>query len=114
MARRYRNHVIAVYMITHIPSGCVYVGKSLDVFMRWNSHLNQLANFTHHNQPLMELMQEGDATDLTFNIIKLSTRKTLKNDEDKYIEAYAEHYGDKLLNVAGNPLKKKKKSDTPV
>jgi hypothetical protein len=104
MARRYRNHVIGVYLITHMPSGSVYVGKSLDVFMRWNSHYAQLVNFSHHNKPLAELFKTG--TDLDFQIIKLSTKQSLKADETALIQEYAKSHGDKLLNVAGNPLKK--------
>jgi hypothetical protein len=48
----HRRRHCGIYLITHLPSGKLYVGKSFDLFMRWDSHLSNLLFDKHHNKHL--------------------------------------------------------------
>lgn len=103
-----RRRLVAIYLITHEPTGSVYVGKSLDVAMRWNGHLHALLFGNHHNKGLMSLLEAGaHYSDFAYSIIKVCSKKTLAVVEKALIAQYCESHGDKCLNVSGRPKVKK-------
>ena len=46
--------MIDIYRIKNKISGKSYIGQSVDVDKRFNRHINELANNTHHNINMQE------------------------------------------------------------
>jgi group I intron endonuclease len=96
-----RRHHCGVYLLTHVPSGKCYVGKSLDVFMRWDSHLSNLFIKKHHNKHMQELFDQGSYRDWTFQILKLCKKTEVAALEKQLILEYQSLCGCNLMNIAG-------------
>jgi group I intron endonuclease len=107
----HRRRHCGIYLITHLPSGKLYVGKSLDVFMRWNSHCNQLFMKTHHNKFLQALFDAGNYREFSFTILKLCKKTEVTALEKQYINEYNTSCPEKLLNISG---RKRKNESLPV
>jgi group I intron endonuclease len=111
MAGHCRRRHCGIYLITHLPSGKCYVGKSLDVFMRWDSHLSNLFIKKHHNKFLQALFDEGGYREWTFQILKLCKKTEVTTLEKQYINEYNTSSPEKLLNISG---RKRKNESLPV
>jgi len=111
MSRHRRTRLIGVYLITHEPTGKMYVGKSLDTCMRWNTHIASLRMRTHHNKELQEIYCDEltNLQDFSFKILTTCKKADLAATEKEHILFYAREFGELLMNVAGNPLKRKRK-----
>jgi len=84
---KFRKRKFAViYMIHNTKVDKYYVGKSVDCFNRWQSHLQQLFYKKHHNKDLQKDFDEGSYRDLKFEILKVSTKKKINDLEKYYIE----------------------------
>ena len=44
--------MIAIYKITNITNGMVYVGQSVNIIKRWNEHKRNLRKGAHENKKL--------------------------------------------------------------
>jgi len=77
-----------IYLIENKKLNKYYVGKSVDCFSRWQSHLQSLFYKKHHNKELQEDFDNGHYTDLVFSILKVSTAKKIGQLEKVYIEKY--------------------------
>ena len=98
---RRRRH-IGIYKIE--IDGWIYIGKSVDVFMRWSKHLTDLFADKHHNKFLQEKFNNSNYRNINFSILKLCSKKDLTSMEKQFIIDEKEQ--DKLLNIL---LKKSKK-----
>jgi hypothetical protein len=58
-----------IYKIEHI-SGYYYVGMSVDIFSRWESHYTEIRMKTHSSTELMELWNRTDPSEWTFTILE--------------------------------------------
>lgn len=113
-----RQRYCGIYKILHIPTGCFYIGKSNDILMRWNTHLQYLFYKKHGNPHLQQLFDDVEGgnsghnySDFTFAIIKICKKLEVDELEVSTIEAEAnrvEAIGnvDLLLNVTHNRHRK--------
>ena len=96
-----------IYKVT-FSDGSVYIGSTCeDLQTRLKYHLaNKKSQVFKHKdkKPKIELIVNAPSKD----------RKSLENTENSYIEEYAEIYGQKLLNIRGNPKTKTKKIEYKV
>ena len=93
-----RKRHAGIYSITNKVTGWVYLGKSVDIMGRWNTHLTQLFAGTHHNKKLQEDFQEHNYRDYKFEIVELCSKKELGQRERRTINDYKEQ-GHKLFNA---------------
>ena len=97
-----RKKHIGIYKIE--IDGWIYIGKSVDIFMRWSKHLTDLFANKHHNKYLQEKFDSSNYKNIDFSILKLCKRKDLTKLEKQYI--IEEKQQDRLLNIL---IKKSKK-----
>jgi len=69
--RARRVHFAGVYSIVCKSTAKVYIGSSLDICMRWNTHLFQLLHCTHHHKELQEDFIRFGIDNFSFTILKL-------------------------------------------
>lgn len=90
-----------IYQIT-FDNIYIYIGstcETLETRLKWHLTNTKSQVFKHrHNNPKIELITNAPS----FN------KSSLVNVENGYIAEYAEKYGERLLNVRSNPIKKKK------
>ena len=109
-----------IYKITHTPSSTIYIGKSVDIFNRWQSHLTDLFYNRHGNPTLQKLFDDGrqlgvhSYDDFTFSIIKLCKKTEIGTWEKQIIAENVAIYGlnrqsHLIANVIGNPARAKVK-----
>lgn len=60
----------AIYQITNIKSGKVYIGESMDIRTRWGYHIQELRAGTHMNQTLQNDYLSDGYNNFTFRILE--------------------------------------------
>lgn len=65
-----RKKLVGIYAIKCTVNGKLYVGSSRDIAMRWNSHLVDLIQGTHHNSDLQDDFHRFGYTAFTFSILR--------------------------------------------
>ncbi len=58
-----------IYVITHLPTGSVYVGQANNIRRRWNEHRRWLQALNHHNMALQTLWTSSKDTDFEFEVV---------------------------------------------
>lgn len=88
--------ICAAYTITHLKSGCVYIGSTSDVYQRVHNHRSQLKKGIHYCKRFQELYDESDVLGWTYYLT--DTREEAYQREQEMID----HNKGKatLLNVA--------------
>lgn len=86
----------------------VYVGstcENIETRLKWHLTNNKSQVYKHrNNNPRIELIVNAPSID----------KKSLEKVENGYIQEYAEKYGERLLNVKANPVKKQTKKEYTV
>lgn len=86
---KYKNRNIAgIYLIYNKRTDKYYVGRSNNIFSRWNNHLVELLYKKHHNKLMQADFDSGHYTDFEFSIIKIMSAKKLVEAEKIFIENY--------------------------
>lgn len=92
-----------VYLITHVKSGCYYIGSSKSIARRFAQHRGDLKTGRHGNVVLQEAY--NDDPELRFAILaNCSTREEAYQIENDYILANAEDPAMCNITVNGNSL----------
>lgn len=78
-----------------------YIGQSVDIMSRWNTHLTQLFAGTHHNKFLLEEFNNNNYRDINFSILKLCKKKELDKYEKEYIKLFSTE-GKNIVNILLN------------
>jgi group I intron endonuclease len=88
--------ICAAYTITHLMSGCVYIGSTSDIYQRVHNHKSQLRKGAHHCKRFQELYDQSDV--ITWTYYLTDTREEAYRREQEMID----HNKGKstLLNVA--------------
>lgn len=68
MTRKIR--LIGIYAITHVDSGRVYIGSSVDIKERWHEHRVDLKGGRHDNRHLQRTWTKYGAAAFTFCIVE--------------------------------------------
>lgn len=77
---------VGIYKITNLINGKVYIGQSLDIHTRWNTHKNK--NTWGKNQAIYKAFKKYGIENFEFSIIELCDEKELNEKEIFYIELY--------------------------
>lgn len=97
---KYKERKIAgIYVIYNKRTDKYYVGRSNNIFSRWNNHLTELLYKRHHNKYLQEDFDTGHYTDFEFSIIKIMSAKKLVDAEKVFIDNYKQS-GKAMYNIA--------------
>lgn len=93
--------MIGIYKIENKINGKVYIGQSVNIGGRWNSHLYDLERGTHPNPELQHEYNEFGFRNFTFEILEKCEKEELLERESYYIELNK----DNSYNVYGNEHK---------
>ncbi len=93
-----RKRHAGIYRITNKLSNSMYIGRSVDIFVRWSKHLTDLFAGTHHNKALQEDFSVHNYRDYTFEIIELCGKKSIGQRERALIKE-AKEEGKVLFNA---------------
>ena len=77
-----------IYKIKCIPSNKIYIGQSIDVNSRLNTHLNDLKNNTHCNTEMQNDFNTYGAVNFEFKVIASCEPEVLNCLEKYYIQKY--------------------------
>ena len=89
---RTKNKVIGIYGLFRNQSVfneeliCLYVGSSLDVLGRIDTHKRQLKSGKHKNKLLLDEFSKGDALDFTWKILRVINDPSITEKELLVIE----------------------------
>jgi len=99
MSREYKPKQIAgIYCIYNKKLDKYYIGRSSNIFSRWNNHLQDLLYKRHHNKFLQADFDLGHYTDFEFSIVKIMSAKKLVDAEKVFIQNYKQS-GKALYNI---------------
>jgi hypothetical protein len=60
-----------VYRIQHLPTGFYYIGMSVSIFSRWQSHYTNLKSKNHSSPKFTDLWSITCPTDWQFEILEI-------------------------------------------
>lgn len=91
-----------VYIITHLPTKCVYVGRSIDIMRRWQDHCRLLNAGMHHCAKLQILWDTGGGLPaFVFNVMTVCHSQAELAACEKQMIAQAIDTGN-CLNIIDN------------
>ena len=91
-----------IYLITCLPTGDTYVGRSKNLNQRWCQHRSDLRAGTHNNPHIQRLYNEHGSKSFTMALLELVEDKdALETVEVRYIKELAP-----TLNVTDTKLSK--------
>jgi group I intron endonuclease len=92
-----RKRHSGIYSITNKITGEIYLGRSVDIMGRWNTHITQLFAGTHHNKNLLKDFEQHNYRDYKFEIVELCSKAQTRQRERELIREFKEK-GEKLFN----------------
>lgn len=75
-----KKPICGIYAVTHIESGRVYIGKSVNSHVRWNEHVRECRNY---NNKFYNALAKYGRRAFTWEIIEECPRELL-NDREKF------------------------------
>lgn len=90
-----REKICGIYLITNRTNDKKYIGKSVDIFRRWNSHFELGGNGFRKGgaKHLYFSMRKYGRDQFTFRVIKECEKSELDHYERECITKCAEKYG---------------------
>lgn len=79
-----REKVCGAYILTHVQSGCIYIGSTGDLFLRSWRHRNELKRGVHRCKRLQALYS-GDQN-IAFTEVPTSTKEEAIDEEQRLID----------------------------
>ena len=73
----YRRKIGGIYIIE--IGDYYYIGKSVDIYMRWNSHYNDLTMGKHSSPLLQEMFNKYGVTSMNMRILEYISRTEYKS-----------------------------------
>lgn len=73
-----RIKLVGIYCITCISNNKKYVGSSIDMTIRWNSHITSLMFNKHSNKGLQGDFNKFGLVNFTFNILVIANKNITK------------------------------------
>lgn len=84
-----------IYLLTFSTATC-YIGKSVDISVRYHQHLEKFRKGTHSKRMQAEYVRAGEPK---CEVVCLAHPDHIDILESLYIDKYHRHYGDRLLNT---------------
>lgn len=75
-----------VYMILCTSVNQAYIGQSINVYSRWETHRSELVKGTHHNKDLQELYERYGWQSLHFVVLEECKADALNHKEQEFID----------------------------
>lgn len=76
-----------IYQITNKHNGKKYIGSSINVFKRWEQHINDLHYGVHHSHILQKDWDKHSLNDFTFEILEhVEKKKDLLKIEQMWLD----------------------------
>jgi group I intron endonuclease len=99
----------AIYAITHLPTGRLYVGSAVDFDARVKSHVYRLRVGTHRNRHLQNAWSLYGADEFSFVVLEIvEDRSQLFIREQHYIDTLKPTFN--IALAADNPMRGRKQS----
>lgn len=81
---RCRIIIKGIYLMTNRVTGDRYVGQTIDMVQRWKLHQKQMAEGTHPNRFILELVQAHGSESFSFEVLEVYREKA--NHQLKWLE----------------------------
>lgn len=82
------NAISGIYIIVHVKSGKVYIGKAENIRKRWHDHKHTLNNGNHHNRYLQRAWNKYGEQAFKFQILEYCSIEHFEAREKHYIAIY--------------------------
>ena len=79
----------------------IYIGSAIDIFKRWNVHLNSLLKNTHHSKKLQRHYNKYGRHDLMFSILICCDKENLISNEQFFIDFFNPYFNSVLTAGRG-------------
>jgi len=83
MPKYWEKKICGIYKITHRESGMCYIGLSVHIFKRWNSHIS-----TRKKYKLHDAFDQFGIDSFSFEVIEECDKKELRKREKHWIKHY--------------------------
>lgn len=90
-----------IYMIRNKNNGMVYIGQSIDMRRRANTHIRELNNNEHNNTYLQNAWNKYGSTVFEFAVVELCEEPSLNDREIFYIQSYDSYRHGYNLTIGG-------------
>ena len=91
-----------IYKISNNTNSKIYIGSSININRRWNSHKNALLKNKHKNILLQNHVNKYGIENIVFEIIEICSKDNLINREQFYIDLLKPIFN--ICKIAGNTL----------
>lgn len=112
----FKNKVSGIYKITQLSSGRVYIGSSVNIYQRWETHKSSFGIDGRGNPYLSNAWMKHGENDFKFEIIEtVPNKRDLITREQFWIDKYNasnRQFGFNIAPVAGNLLGTKQTKKT--
>ena len=85
-----KEKLIGIYSITNKINGKIYIGQSIDIYERWNSHTCSLDSNRHHNKHLQYAWIKYGKENFKFDIVEICSIEKLNEKEIIWIKFHKE------------------------
>jgi len=102
----YNKNEKAIYSITHIPTGKIYIGSSVNVSRRLKEHIQQLNKKLHGNAHLQNYWNKFGHEEFIIEILEWAKNYTYENllkMEKFWIDFYQSSFPDFGFNILNDP-----------
>jgi hypothetical protein len=95
----FETKIGGIYKITHLPTEQYYIGMSVSIFTRWQSHFTSLSNHTHSSTKFRELWNSTNPNEWQFQILEILPLGQFKTDTSLKGKALEKAYRQCLLRT---------------
>lgn len=95
-----------VYQILCVPAGKIYIGSTVDLWVRWGKHRSSLRRGNHRNIYLQNAWNKYGEADFVFSILEFVKKSDLLRAEQAWIintGCFNRNIGFNIYDVAGSP-----------
>jgi group I intron endonuclease len=107
-----QNKICGIYKITCIITNKYYIGSSINIITRWNSHKNDLKNNKHHSYKIQKTWNKYGEKNFIFEIIEECdpVKEIILEREQFYIDYMNPFFN--ICKIAGNVMGVKRTPET--
>jgi len=89
---RRREIICGIYKIFNSDNTRVYIGSSIDILKRWNSHIYSLKKGKHHSKKLQNYINKYGIDSISFTLLEECGADCLMEREQHYIDIYNPYF----------------------